>query len=97
MSQIWNRDARLEFYEAVAHYAEIDGKLGERFIIAVEEALDQMRRTPERFRRFDGEMRKVRVEGFPYAVVYHIVGCELHILSVMHLHRRPGYWRSRLN
>ena len=56
-----------------------------------------MSRTPERFRRFDGDMRKVRVEGFPYAVIYRIEGRVLHIIAVMHLHRRPGYWRDRLN
>lgn len=97
MSHIWNRNARLEYYEAIEYYARIDGVLGERFIAAVEEAVEQMSRTPERFRRFDGEMRKVRVEDFPYAVIYHMDDRELRIIAIMHLHRRPGYWRDRLN
>lgn len=97
MSHLWHRQARIEYYEAIGYYARIDDKLGERFVAAVEEALEQMSRTPERFRRFEGDMRKVRVEDFPYAVAYRIEGSDLRIISVMHLHRRPGYWSERLN
>jgi hypothetical protein len=97
MSHLWNRHARLEYYETIEYYARIDGKLGERFVAGVEDAIDKMSRTPERFRRFDGDMRKVRVEGFPYGVIYRIEGRELHIIAIMHLHRRPGYWRDRHN
>lgn len=97
MSHLWHRQARIEYYEAIGYYARIDDKLGERFVAAVEEALEQMSRTPERFRRIEGDMRKVRVEDFPYAVVYRIEGSDLRIISIMHLHRRPGYWSERLN
>ena len=97
MSHLWSRHARIEYYEAIEYYARIDEKLGERFVAVVEEAIEQMSRTPERFRCFDGDMRKVRVEDFPFAVIYRIEGRELRIIAVMHLHRRPGYWRERLN
>lgn len=97
MSHLWNRHARIEYFEAIEYYARIDDQLGERFVAAVEEAVEQMSRTPERFRRFEGDMRKVRVEDFPYAVVYRMQDSELRIISVMHLHRRPGYWSDRLH
>ena len=97
MSHLWSRHARIEYYEAIEYYARIDEKLGERFVAVVEEAIEQMSRTPERFRCFDGDMRKVRVEDVPFAVIYRIEGRELRIIAVMHLHRRPGYWRERLN
>ncbi len=97
MSHLWSRHARIEYYEAIEYYARIDDKLGERFVAVVEEAIEQMSRTPERFRCFDGDMRKVRVEDFPFAVIYRIEGRELRIIAVMHLHRRPGYWRERLD
>lgn len=96
MSHLWSRHARIEYYEAIEYYARIDDKLGERFVTVVEEALEQMSRTPERFRRFESDLRKVRVEGFPYAVIYRIESNHLRIISVMHLHRRPGYWSGRL-
>jgi plasmid stabilization system protein ParE len=97
MSHRWNRHARIEYYEAIEYYARIDDKLGERFVAAVEEAVEQMSLTPERFRLFEGDMRKVRVEDFPYAVIYRFEGRELRIISAMHLHRRPGYWSERLD
>ncbi len=97
MNHLWNRHARIEYYEAIEYYARIDDKLGERFVTVVEDAIEQMSRTPERFRQFDGDMRKVRVEDFPYAIIYRIEDRELRIIAVMHLHRRPGYWRDRLN
>lgn len=74
----------------------IDDALGTRFVNAVEEAIEQMSLAPERFRRFESDLRKVRVEEFPYAVVYRMEGRELRIIAVMHLHRRPGYWSDRL-
>lgn len=96
MSHLWNRHARIEYFEAIEYYARIDDQLGERFVAAVEEAIVQMSLAPQKFRRFDGDMRKVRVEDFPYAVIYRIEVSELRIISVMHLHRRPGYWSERL-
>lgn len=96
MSHLWHRQARIEYYEAIGYYARIDEALGERFVSAVEEAIAQMNLAPERFRRFEGDLRKVRVEDFPYAVIYRMEGSDLRILSIMHLHRRPGYWSGRL-
>lgn len=97
MSHRWNRHARIEYYDAIEYYARIDDQLGERFVASVEEAVEQMSLTPERFRCFEGDMRKVRVEDFPYAVIYRLEGGELNIIAVMHLHRRPGYWSERLD
>jgi len=39
---------------------------------------------PERFRRFDGEIRRVLVHVFPYAVLYTIGEGVIHIIAVMH-------------
>jgi plasmid stabilization system protein ParE len=97
MSHLWSKHARIEYYEAIEYYARIEDKLGKRFVAAVEEAVEQMSLTPERFRRFEGDMRKIRVEDFPYAVIYRLEGSDLRIISVMHLHRRPGYWSERLD
>jgi hypothetical protein len=45
---------------------------------------------------FEGECRKVRVERFPYSVIYRIKGDQLQIIAVAHMNRRPGYWKDRL-
>jgi hypothetical protein len=38
----------------------------------------------------------VLVPKFPYGLLYRIEPARIYIVAVMHLHRRPGYWRSRL-
>lgn len=38
----------------------------------------------------------MKVRNFPYGIVYHVVRDKVVIVAVMHLTRRPGYWKSRL-
>lgn len=44
------------------------------------------------------ECRKLRVERFPYAVIYRVKEEQevLQIIAVANLQRRPGYWKHRL-
>lgn len=37
----------------------------------------------------------MRVGKFTYAVVFRVKEGEVQILAVMHLHRKPGYWKER--
>ena len=52
------------------------------------------RKEPELYSRFDGEFRKVRIGKFTYALVFRVKNEEIQIIAVMHLHRRPGYWKD---
>lgn len=97
MSLFWNDAARLELIEATSYYGQIDNELSGRFGAAVEAATLRVCSNPYMHRRFKGEMRKVRVERFPYALVYRIEVNGLHLMAVMHLQRRPGYWSDRLD
>jgi plasmid stabilization system protein ParE len=97
MNLIWNDSARLELLEAASYYGHIESELGRRFGAALEAAIVRLRNNPRMHRRFDGEIRKVRVERFPYAVIYRIEERGLHLVAVMHLHREPGYWHGRLD
>ena len=45
----------------------------------------------------DGRARQLIFTGFPYDLVYIVHGDVVSILAVAHHHRRPGYWRERLN
>ena len=87
----WHGDAGEEFSEAAAYYEEQDIGLGERFIVHIEAAVAKLRSAPLIPRCFDGECRKVRLEKFPYAVIYRIGQEAVQIIAVMHLSRRPGY------
>jgi hypothetical protein len=42
-----------------------------------------------------GDNRKLNFQRFPYAIVYNLRPDAIYIKAVMHLHRRPFYWRDR--
>ena len=51
---------------------------------------------PKRYRIYDPPARRVLVADFPYAVLYVPRADYVLVVAIMHLKRRPGYWRSRL-
>ena len=55
-----------------------------------------MRQNPERFRLFDAPIRRHFSDVFPYAVLYVDQPDRVLIIAVMHMKRRPGYWKHRL-
>ncbi|HAK93963.1 MAG TPA: plasmid stabilization protein [Planctomycetes bacterium] len=88
-------EARLEFIESLAYYDSQQAGLGHRFLEAVVDALDRIRRRPEVYRKIAPGCRQCRVLRFPYGLVYRIHDERIEIIAVMHLHRRPGYWKDR--
>jgi hypothetical protein len=51
---------------------------------------------PLRFRKFDPPARRHFSPDFPYAVIFLEQPGYVWIVAVMHMKRRPGYWRERL-
>ena len=72
-----------------------DPHQGGLFSQALEEALAWARNEPFIYRCFDGEFRKVRLGKFRYALVFRLRGDEVQVIAVMHLSRKPGYWKER--
>ena len=85
-----------EFAQAVRYYAEIDLGLGARFYREIERLIRDVCANPERFREIDPPVRRHISADFPYALIYLEKPDHVWIVAVMHLKRRPGYWRSRL-
>ncbi len=86
--------AEAEARSAFLWYLARNPRAAERFQAAVEECIDAIAEGPERFPEVEpGVRRRLVLHRFPYAVLYRIVGNEVHVVAVMHLHRRPGYWR----
>ena len=50
---------------------------------------------PKRWLTLRGENRKLNFHRFPYAIVYSLRADTIYIKAVMHLHRRPFYWKNR--
>jgi len=88
-------EALAEALEAKYYLREDDPRVADEFVAAVEEALAKIREHPNRYVVIDGIIRKIRVGKFRYAVVYRLHNREVQVIAIMHLHRKPGYWKHR--
>lgn len=84
-----------EIAEAIGWYLARSEAAADEFIIAVDEALDQIASDPERAALYMHGRRAVRVGKFPYVVIYQPHGLIARISAVEHSSRRPGYWKNR--
>lgn len=88
--------ADAELIEAVEYYSSIDVSLGQRFFYEMEGLIRTVSLHPKTFRQFDPPARRHFSTCFPYGIIYLEQDAFLWIVAVMHLKRRPGYWKSRL-
>lgn len=88
-------DAHLEMIEAARFYAARAPGMGLTFLDAVERGMADIRQNPRRWPTVRKGIRRRLLAKFPYGILYREDPEEIVILAVMHLHRRPGYWRSR--
>ncbi len=88
--------AKDELDEAIAHHQRIQAKLGVRFARAYREAFQKIEDQPQAWPRLSGNMRCCRLKKFKYGILYQVRSDQIVIVAVMHLHRKPGYWRNRL-
>jgi plasmid stabilization system protein ParE len=88
--------AKAELREAVAYYNEQRPGLGDELRAEVELATDQIKSFPRASPKLSANLRRRRLKRFPYGLVYEATSEEIVIMAVMHLHRRPGYWRDRV-
>jgi plasmid stabilization system protein ParE len=88
--------ARNEFDDAVAYYDLRRPALGDEFVNEVEISIGRILQMPQAWQSVGRRTRRCRTDRFPYGLVYQVRGDVALIVAVMHLSRRPGYWRGRL-
>jgi toxin ParE1/3/4 len=89
-------EALAEYEAAALRYAERDPHVGQRFVSAVEQAIDRILESPTRWPAIDEDVRRCLTRVFPYAVLYTIESDFVLIVAVMHCSREPGYWKGRI-
>ena len=95
MHVVSHPEADQELEAGALWYEELQPGLGDAFLDEFEQTLRRIVREPERWRKMQGDNRKLNFNRFPYAIVYSVRPDALHIKAVMHLHRRPFYWQHR--
>ena len=96
MTYDFHPEARLEYREAAAFYESRRPGLGAAFSLEVESTIGRILESPARWRQVEQDVHSCRTRTFPYAILYSLVDDSVLIVAVMHLRRKPGYWRERL-
>ena len=88
--------AQAEMAEAVAYYNSQKSELGSQFAEEIRRTIERILQYPEAWTSLSKRTRRCRTNKFPYGVIYQVRADVLLIVAVMHLHREPQTWRSRL-
>lgn len=96
MRVVSHPEADDELEAAALWYEERQPGLGDAFLDEFERTLRRIVAEPERWRKIRGDNRKLNFHRFPYAIVYNVRSDALYLKAVMHQHRRPFYWKSRV-
>lgn len=93
---IYAPEAKIELKEAAEYYENCKENLGEAFLIEVENAVEKLIKYPFRWRKISGNFRRSLLIKFPYGIIYRVDEDEIFIAAVMHLKRKPDYWKKRI-
>ena len=97
MTYQFHPEAEAEHLESVAYYEERQPGLGASYLAEFESALEQVCDAPSRYpieQRPD--IRRIRLQRFPFTVLFRESGGIVQVLAVAHHRRRPLYWLGRL-
>ncbi|MCH6259057.1 type II toxin-antitoxin system RelE/ParE family toxin [Puniceicoccaceae bacterium K14] len=94
MEVIFSESAKAEARHAASHYEdEVEG-LGKTFLAYVEGSIDEIERFPLASRVIGKDFRRFLVPRFPYGIIYRVSQDMIFIAAIMHLKRRPFYWKE---
>ena len=88
--------ARRELVEAIDYYDKERAGLGSEFREEAWLAIRRIGEFPDAWSPLGGRIRRCQLRRFPYGLIYESVTNEVVVIAVAHLHRRPEYWRSRV-
>ncbi len=95
MNYSFHEAAEKELLAAIEYYEESQTDLGLRFSKEVYASIKRICEFPYAWAKIDSKTRRCLVNNFPYGILYRIVQENIWIMAVMHLNRKPGYWKSR--
>lgn len=93
---IYAPEAKLEIKDAAVYYENCKERLGQAFLEAVEIAIEGILQNPLLWRRISSKFRRCLVKKFPYGIIYAVDEDEIFVAAVMHLKRKPEYWKKRI-
>jgi plasmid stabilization system protein ParE len=96
MRVVTHPKANQELKEATLYYDHNSPGLGDDFLNEFSATLSRIVASPARWPVILGTARQLKLNRFPYAVIYETLPEEIVVIAVMHLRRQPFYWFNRL-
>lgn len=97
MNYHFHPEALNEYAEATQYYAEFSVSLATGFVFEVENGINQILLYPQAWHPIEEDVRRYLIKRFPFGIYYTIEGNgSIIIQAVMHLSRKPGYWKARI-
>jgi hypothetical protein len=90
-------EANVELTATAKHYRCQRLELARDFLRAWRAALQAVQERPDRFSYFSAPVRRCRIAGFPYKLVYEELPDCIHVLALAHDSRDPDYWKPRMS
>jgi len=88
--------AQTELDETIDWYEAESVGLGKVFLTEVLASLDRIMAFPQAWHMMSKHVRRCQTRRFPYGVIYAVEYDEIIVLAVANLHRKPDYWRDRM-
>ena len=89
--------ASQEFDDAIDWYEMQSIGLGNNFKKQVMAQVKKIKANPTWFLVEEEPIYKVFIPKFPYKILYTVEDKKIIIWAIVHLHRKPWYWQSRMN
>jgi toxin ParE1/3/4 len=86
-----------ELKEAKSFYNLKMVNLGDLFLVEITKGINTIKHSPKTWKKYDKYCRRFLLKKFPYAIIYRIKNNTIQIIAFMHFHRKPFYWRPRVN
>jgi plasmid stabilization system protein ParE len=95
MKCLFNSTAEQELNEAIDFYDQQQHGLGDRFSEEIQATVRQVSEHPRTWEKIDFKTHRFLTNRFPYGILYRIHSDHIRIIAVIHLHRKPDYWKDR--
>jgi hypothetical protein len=91
------KPAQAELDDEIIYYEEQVSGLGIEFLDEILKTFKRIKLNPKAWTLFSKRTRRCLVHRFPYGVIYQIRENEILIIAIANLHKKPDYWRDRIN
>ena len=96
MKLVVQPEAEADIVNAAVWYDEQAKAIRQKFLQTVEATFSAIERHPMQYQTIFGQVRRVMLREFPYALLYIVSEQEVNVLACFHCSRDPKRWQSRL-